>query len=258
MGGNLVWLIDVARGVPRKFTNETERQLFPVWSPDSSRIVFSTFREKDLWDIYQMPADGSGKAEVLLEPSDSREAFANDWSHDGRFLLYTQISPKTGRDLWVLPMSGSERKPFAFVNTSFDEQNGQFSPDVRWIAYQSNESGRFEVYIQPFPGPGAKVPISTNGGVQPRWHPDGKEISYIAPDNTLMAAPIHVAGQTLSVGAPVQLFQSRIPRGGYMDVMRIQYALSRDGERFLVNTNAENGTPSPITIVTNWTQALNK
>jgi len=233
--------------------------MFPVWSPDSGRIVFSTFRRKDLWDLYQMPADGSGKAEILLEQFDPRIfRFANDWSRDGRFLLYIQVDSKTGRDLWVLPMSGSERKPFAFVNTSFEELNGQFSPDVRWIAYQSNESGRFEVYIQPFPEPGAKVRVSTNGGIQPRWHPNGNELFYIAPDGMLMAAPIHTAGQTSSVGAPVPLFQSRIPRGGYMDIMRIQYAISRDGKRFLMNTNAENPTPSPITIVTNWTRALNK
>jgi eukaryotic-like serine/threonine-protein kinase len=257
-GGNLVWLIEVARGVIRKFTNETKNQLFPVWSPDGSRIVFSTYRGRT-WDIYQMPANGSGKAEILLESFDSRvPRFANDWSHDERFILYTQVDTKTSRDLWVLPMSGSERKPFTLVNTSFEEQNGQFSPDVRWIAYQSNESGRFEVYIQPFPGPGAKVRVSTNGGMQPRWHPDGNELFYIAADGMLMAAPIHIAGQTVSVGAPVSLFPSRIPRGGYMDIMRIQYAISRDGRRFLVNTEAETRAPSPITIVTNWTGVMHK
>jgi Tol biopolymer transport system component len=168
------------------------------------------------------------------------------------------VDPKTGRDLWVLPMSGNERKPLVFVNTGFEEQNGQFSPDVRWIAYQSSESGRFEVYIQPFPRPGAKVRVSANGGVQPRWHPDGNELFYIASDGNLMAVPIHTAGQTASVGDSAALFPSRIPHGGWMDVMRIQYALSLDGRRFLVNTDVENRAPSPITIVTNWTGTLKK
>jgi eukaryotic-like serine/threonine-protein kinase len=258
VGGNLALLMDVARGVPRKFTNETKRQTYLVWSPDSSRILFSSSR-KNAWDIYQMPADGSGKAEILMESFDQRTLrFANDWSHDGKFILYTQVDPKTGRDLWVLPMFESERYPFAFVNSSSEELNGQFSPDVRWIAYQSNESERFEVYIQPFPGPLAKVRVSTNGGMQPRWNPDGNELFYIAPDGMLMAAPIHTAGQTAIVGDPVSLFPSRIPRGGSMDIMRIQYAISRDGKRFLVNTEAENRTPSPITIVTNWTGAMSK
>jgi Tol biopolymer transport system component len=209
-----------------------------------------------------MPANGSGKAEVLLEsPDPSVALFANDWSQSGDklFLIYTQVDPKTGRDLWVLPISGSDRTPHPFVNTSYEEQNGQFSPDTRWIAYQSNESlGRFEVYIQPFPGPGEKTRVSIGGGVQPRWHPDSKELYYIAPDGMLMAAPIHIAGQTVSVDAPLKLFPSRIPRGGYMDIMRIQYALSRDVQRFLINTAVENITPSPITILTNWVGSMNK
>jgi len=251
-GGTLVWLIEVARGVPRKLTNETQFQTFPVWSPDSSRIVFSTYF--NTWDMHQMPANGSGKPEALLASVASR--FANDWSRDGRFLLYTQVDPKTGRDLWVLPMSETDRKPFVFVNTNFEEQNGQFSPDVRWIAYQSNESGRFEVYIQPFPGPGAKQCVSTNGGMQPRWHPDGNELFYIAADGMLMAAPIHISRQPANIGAPAKLFPFRISRGSVMDIMRIQFALSPDGKQFLVNTNVENDAPSPITIATNWTSLL--
>lgn len=259
-GGNFVWLIEVARGVSRKFTLETERQLFPVWSPDAKRIIFSTSGTSDVWDMYQMSANGNGKAEALLDPTDPGIfRFANDWSQDGRFLLYLQVDPKTGRDLWALPMSGGERKPFPLVKTNLEELNGQFSPDARWIAYQSNESGRFEIYVQPFPGPGAKVTVSTTGGVQPRWHPEGRELFYVAPDGTLMAASIQVAGSALSVGAPAPLFQSRIPRGSYMDIMRIQYALSRDGRRFLVNTSAQDAAaPSPITIVTNWTRLLKK
>lgn len=251
--GNLVWLMEVARGVSRRFTHQTRNQLFPVWSPDASRIVFSTMREGRgaVWDLHQMPSNGSGNAQALLEPS-SAARFANDWSRDGRFLLYTAVETRTGRDLWVLPMSGGEREPFPFMATSAEEQNGQFSPDARWIAYQSDESGRFEIYAQSFPASGARVAVSTSGGMQPRWHPGGNELMYIAPDGMLMAAPLHISGNTLSAGAPVTLFPSRIQRGGFMDIMRIQYALSRDGKRILVNTSTENSAPAPIIIETQW------
>jgi eukaryotic-like serine/threonine-protein kinase len=259
-GNNRVWLIEATRGVSRKFTNETEYQTFPVWSPDASQIVFSTYR-KAAWDLHQMPASGAGRVEILLEslnPGIFR--FANDWSRDGKFLLYLSVDPKTNRDLWVLPMSGSERKPFPLekINTPYEEQNGQFSPDSQWIAYQSNELGKFEVYVEPFQRPGAKVRISPNGGVQPRWNPNGNELFYIAPDGMLTAAPIQIAGQSLNVGDPVALFPSRIPRGGYMDIMRIQYDISRDGKHFLMNTTEENSAPSPIIIDTNWTRMLKK
>ncbi|MBN1491019.1 MAG: PD40 domain-containing protein [Phycisphaerae bacterium] len=152
----------------------------------------------------------------------------------------------------MLPLFG-ERKPVPFVNTSFDEGNGQFSPDGRWVAYQSNESGRDEVYVQPFPGPGGKWQVSTGGGVMARWRPDGRELFYIASDGKLMAAPIQVAGQSLEAGAPVALFLTR-----NMGEKRTQYAVTRDGQRFLINIPVEESTASPIIIVTNWTAGLKK
>ena len=177
-----------------------------------------------------------------------------DWSSDGRFLLYFQNDPKTGYDLWVLPLFG-ERKPFPFVNTSFIERNGQFSPDGRWVAYESNESGRNEIYVQAFPGPGGKWQVSTGGGIEPRWRRDGKELFYIALDGKLMAAPIQAAGQALEAGAPISLFQTRIVGGGQSG-WRQQYAVAPDGQRFLINITVDESTASPITIVTNWARAL--
>ena len=168
-----------------------------------------------------------------------------------------KIDPKTRPNLWVLPLSG-ERKPFPFVNTNFDERNGQFSPDGRWVAYQSNESGRFEIYVQPFPGPGGKWQVSTGGGVDPRWRHDGKELFYIASDGKLMSAAVQRSGQTLEASTPVALFQTRIVGGNLSNTQRQQYAVAPDGKRFLVNTIADESTASPIIIVTNWTAGLKK
>ncbi len=155
-------------------------------------------------------------------------------------------------DLWVLPLSG-DQKPFPFLQTEFIENNGQFSPDGRWIAYESDESRRREIYVAPFPGPGGKRQISTAGGSYPRWRGDGKEIFYLAPYNKLMAAEVNGQGATLEVGAVRALFEAR--RGGPGNV----YDVTADGQRFLVNTAVEQKAPSaPITLVINWTADLKR
>ncbi|MBN2318797.1 MAG: serine/threonine-protein kinase [Acidobacteria bacterium] len=257
-GNALVWLTETTRAVFSKLTSINEAQQFAVWSPNSSQIIFSSLRE-GAWDLHRMFANSSGEVEILLESSEPGiYRFAYDWSRDEKFLLYTSVDPKTNRDLWALPMTGSEHQPILIANTSFEELNGQFSPDAHWVAYQSNESGMYEIYVQPFPGPGTKKTVSIGGGTQPRWNPEGNEIYYIAPDDMLMAVPIHIAGNNVSVEDPIPLFPSRIPREGYMDIMRAQYDISPDGRRFLINTNVDNSAPSPITIVTNWTQSLNR
>jgi Tol biopolymer transport system component len=142
----------------------------------------------------------------------------------------------------------SERKPTPFVNTRFDETLGQFSPDGHWIAYQSNEPGRFQVYVQPFPATGAKWSISINGGTQPRWSPDGKELFFIAPDLKMMSAGIRTTGSTIEVAPPVALFQTRIVNS--LSQIKHQYTIAHDG-RFLINT-AQESSASPITVILNW------
>jgi hypothetical protein len=252
-GNSDVWLIETGRGVASRFTFDAAADGWPIWSPDGNRIVFASNR-KGNYNLYQKASSSAGNEELLLESSLAK--YPNDFSPDGRFLLYSQIDPKTGSDLWVLPLFG-ERKQFPFVNTSFAERNGQFSPDGRWVVYESNESGRVEVYVQPFPGPGGKWQVSTGGGIEPRWRPDGKELFYIAPDRKLMAAPILAAGQTLVAGVPVVLFQTRIFGGG-RPRLKQQYVVAPDGQRFLINITADESTASPITIVTNWTAGLKK
>src|SRR5262249_12502940 len=143
-----------------------------------------------------------------------RNKAPSDWSPDGRFLLFRVNEPQAAFDLWVLPVSG-EKKPFAFLKTAFDERDGQFSPDGKWIAYQSNESGRFEIYVQPFTGPGGKFQISSNGGAQARWNKNGKEIFYVSLDSKMMAVPVKLSpdGQWLETGTPAALFPVRIAEG---------------------------------------------
>jgi Tol biopolymer transport system component len=249
-----VWLIDTTQGVPSRFTFDAAADSFPIWSPDGNRIIFCSDRKGNV-DLYQKASSGAGNDELLLQSS--LDKFPNDWSPDGRFLLYVQVEPKTGFDILVLPLFG-ERKPYPFVNTSFSEGNAQYSPDGRWVAYQSNESGRSEIYVQPFRGPGGKRQISTGGGIEPRWRGDGKELFFIAPDAKLMAAPINSAGESLESGVPVPLFQTRIVDGGQIISTKHQYAVAPNGQRFLINITVNDSAVVPITIVTDWAQALKK
>jgi serine/threonine protein kinase/Tol biopolymer transport system component len=249
-GNTDVWLLDAARTTRLTFDANVDR--FPIWSPDGSRIVFSANR-KGQFDLYLKPSNGAGSEELLVEAPHADTP--SDWSRDGRFLLYQNNDPQMLNDLWVLPMEG-ERKPFLFLKTNFEERRGQFSPDGHWVAYMSNESGRYEIYVRPFSGTpsgraaGGQWQVSTSGGMSPRWRLDGKELYYIALDGKLMAAPITAGGATIEPGTPVALFQMRIYGGGTEPAVGTQYDASADG-RFLINTVLEDDT-SPITLLQNW------
>ena len=251
VSGNLdVWLLETTRGVATRFTVDAGSDRGPVWSPDGSRIVFASNRSTGFQDLYERPSSGAGAEQLLL--ASPLNKLPMDWSQDGKFILYRQIDPNGGYDLWVLPMFG-DRKPFPIANTPFEERDGQFSPDGRWVAYRSNESGRFEVYVQPFPGPGGKSQVSTNGGTQPRWRRDGRELFYIAPDRTLMAVSIAVSpdGKDIKAGTPTALFPTRIAGGPLPGTNNQQYVVSPDGRRFLINVAPDEGS-TPITVVLNW------
>jgi Tol biopolymer transport system component len=245
-----IWLFDTARGVPTRFTFDAAADSQPLWSPDGSRVVFNSNRTGP-YNLYAKLSSGAGTDELLVESD--RNKLPTDWSSDGRFLLYRGNDPRTGFDLWVLPMSG-EKKPFPFLKTPFEEREGQFSPDGKWIAYQSNESGRFEIYVQPFPGPGGKFQISTNGGAQPRWNKNSKEIFYVSLDSKMMATPVNLSpdGQSLETSVPVAMFPVRIALGPLPGTNKQQYAVSSDGQQFLVNLAVDEGTTPPITIIYNW------
>jgi Tol biopolymer transport system component len=242
ISGNVdVWLMEVARGVLRRFTSDGAREYEAIWSPDGSRIAFSSDRQGVL-DLYEKPVAGAGAESLLLASPEHKNIY--DWSFDGRFILYASQNPKTGEDLWALPLDG-DRKPLPVAQTAFQEVDGRFSPDGRWIAYMLNESGRNEIHVQPFPGPGAKLQISTNGGSNPQWRRDGREIFFLGPDNRLMAVPVMLAanGSTVEAGTPVALFATR-PGS--------EFAASPDGQRFLINTSLEDAAIPPITVLLNW------
>jgi hypothetical protein len=206
----------------------------PIWSPDGTQIVFASIAKK-VTDLFRKSLSG-GAAELLLE-TDGPKA-ATDWSTDGRFILYRSSdhgTGKTGWDIWALPIdrAGRPSPQVQIVRTNFDEMDGQLSPDGKWIAYQSNETGRFEVYVQPFPGPGDRWPISRAGGAQVRWRRDGQELFYVALDDRLMAVPIQLAsnGRAIEIGAPAPLFTTHIG-GAVQGANMQQYMVSSDGRAF--------------------------
>jgi hypothetical protein len=216
-------------------------------------VIFESIRESPV-AIFEIPASGVGEERVLVRDA----GVPLSASHDGRFLLYQRQDPKTGTDLWALPL-GNDLKPFPVVQTSFEERGDEFSPDGRWIAYESNESGPVQIYIRAFPSAGGKTVVSTIGGTQPRWRHDGKELYYVAPDARLMAVSITASadGQTVDASAPVPLFWVRLASSSGFAPGETQYAVAPDG-RFLLNTVVDQANASPITVVLNWTAALKK
>jgi eukaryotic-like serine/threonine-protein kinase len=248
-----IWIYDVARGVRTRFTFDPSDDAFPVWSPDGSRIAFA--RRKALLEIYQKASSGAGMEEVVVS-NNAANTISADWSPDGKFLSYTTFGSSTGADLFIAPLSG-DPKPMPFLQTPFNEAIGQFSPDGRWIAYQSNESGRQEVYVAPFPGPGGKWQVSTAGGVGQRWRRDGKELFYVSnADNKLMAADVSGQGAAFEVRSVRALFEMKGRRTGNNIS---SFDASADGQRFLINIVTDQ-TPasSSITLVVNWPALLKK
>jgi Tol biopolymer transport system component len=239
--------------------------LFATWSPNGQRIIFSSQRD-GIFDLYQKSSSGAGDEELLFKSNEDK--FAQDWSSDGRFLLYSACASGAAnlsapRDLWVLPLPPGEsgdRKPAPFLKTEFDENQGQFSPDGHFIAYRSNTSGRDEIYVQPFPADSSrKWTISERGGSQPRWSSDGKELFYVSADSKMMAVEVST-NPAFRVGLRKVLFQAPIWGGGAVRQVT-RYDVTADGKKFLINSvPADTVAPAaqPITVVQNWTALLKK
>jgi Tol biopolymer transport system component len=251
VGGREIWQADLARGVSTRLTLGDKPEQNPAWSPDGDRIAFTTSPTSSGADLYERPSSGAGNEQRLFH-SDAGILLA-DWSRDGQFLLFEERAPGPREKLWALPMSG-DRKPFPLLQTSFNESLGVFSPDGRSVAFVSDESGRPEVYVQTFPTPTAKWRVSTNGGIQPRWRRDGREIFYVAADHRLMAVGVK-AGSSFEVGIPAVLFElgTSLSAGA-----RHQYDVSADGQRFLVIRVVETQEGHPITVALNWEADLKK
>jgi eukaryotic-like serine/threonine-protein kinase len=242
-----IWVFDLTRDLSSRITALEQSTAYgPVWSANSKALAFATDINGPP-HLYRKSAAGTGELEMLLPPGDVQ--WADDWSADGRFLVYTELAPKTGTDVWMAPLEG-ERKPFPYLNTTFNEKETRFSPDGRWVAYVSDESGTNEVYVQAFQEPGTKWRISSAGGSQPVWRGDGKELFYLAADNKLMAVPLR-AGTSFEAGLPVSLF--RID-----PAVEHAYDVTADGQRFLVNTSLLRAESLPITVEINWTAQFRK
>jgi Tol biopolymer transport system component len=245
-GGNTdIWLVDLVRGNASRFTTDPEPDIAPLWSPDGKRIVYSSGRTQ--FNLYERPIGGTVAMDLLL--SDGAKS-ATDWSSDGRVLLFRSLSRGSNYDIWALPMNG-ERKPVAVVRTMFDERDAQFSPDGNWLAYQANQSGRFEIYLQPFPSGGEPIQVSTNGGAQARWRADGRELFYLALDGRLTAVQLSFpsGGGPPEAGTPVSLFVPAV--SSLRDVARHHYIVSAAGERFLFDALVEE-TASPVVLLLHW------
>jgi hypothetical protein len=248
--GGDVWQLDFARGIPTRVTFGAGAS-DPIWSPDSQRIAY--------WggppppNLFSRSTTGTGDEERLIRSHDSLST--QDWSRDGRFLLYlvnsNDLSSKTRFDLWVLPMTG-DRQPVPFLSTPSREGRGQFSPDGRWLAYTSDESGGNEVYVQSFPAGRAKWRVSSKGGDWVRWRGDGREIFYIAPDRKVMSVTVQAVSGSLEFGTPRALFTIPIALASTGNLAPYTYDVMPEGQRFLAMAPAGNAASPTMTVILNW------
>jgi len=262
-----LWVVDLTRNVPTRFTFDAGQDWHGVWSPDGKRIAFSSTRVRGgtTNSVFWKDAANVGNEEQVLDTGANERL--DDWSPDGKLLL---INRTEGRDdLWIVPITpdapSGQRKPVPYLQQpAFAEARGQFFPVVQsdgryWIAYTSNESGQNEIYLESYPRGAPKVQISTNGGTEPRWRRDGKELFYISPDRKLMAVAVTI-GSELKLDAPKELFQTRLSMSGTLAYRMLRYDVTRDGKRFLINTESDtpDASSSPITVLLNWTTLLKK
>ena len=246
-----LWLYELSRPVASRFTFNLGDDSEPVWSPDDDRIVFRSTREGPSFDLYQKTVGSTANEEVLL--ANEFNTVPTDWSPDGDFIALRVWRPdQNDTDIWVFSIQDQKATPF--LATTFNEGQGQFSPDGKWMVYGSDESGQPEIYVQPFPGAGAKWRVSTKGGQMPRWGPDGRELFYLATDHKLMRVDIKTAPE-VQIGEPQSLFLTRLK---LLTLGTIQYDVSADGQRFLVNTLVEEQDTTPITLILNWFEELKR
>jgi eukaryotic-like serine/threonine-protein kinase len=242
------WIYDLSRETLTRLTFAGSANINPVWTPDGKRIAFQSNKE-GTFNIFLQLADGSGGLERLTT---SRYLHgAHSWSPDGQLLAFIEVNPATAIDIWVLRLG--DRKPQPFLRTRFNEAAPRFSPDGNWLAYMSDESGRYEIYVQPYPGPGGKWQISTEGGSEPVWNRNGGELFYRSGDR-MMA--VEIATQpSFAAGTPRMLFEGRYQSAPFPIA---NYDVSPDGQSFLMLKTIEQveGAPTQINVVLNWFEEL--
>jgi Tol biopolymer transport system component len=242
-GSSNIWALELQRGTNSRITLGRSRDSSPVWSPDATRIAFASDRG-DSMNIYTTASSGGGSEELLVSVQKPAHPVPTDWARDGRVLLYSATSPTTGSDLMMLPVEG-DKKPIPIASGSFNESDGRFSPDVRYVAYVSDESGRNEVYVQTFPPAEGKWQVSAGGGTRPRWRRDGRELFFLASDGALMSVQIQT-GPALRLGVP----QPLMPLRGAGD-----FEISPEG-RILAKTALRRQGDNELQVVLNWAAEL--
>ncbi len=241
-----IWIYALQGNRLRRLTFDPAINSQPIWSPDGSHIVFSSSR-KQAFDLYLKPSDGS-QDEKDIE-STTLDKYPQDWSRDGKYILYIRDT-----ELWTLSYPDLVSKPFLTGPSA--HRGGQFSPDGKWVAYASNETGKWEVYVTSFPDAKGKWQVSNTGGLQPRWRGDGRELFYFSPDGKLMAVPINTISG-FDPGAPVALFQA--DQKDFVSTSdQILYDVTRDGQKFLINTKIRNGASQPMSVLLHWSSLLKK
>ena len=248
-----LWTFDLQRGSLKRLTFDPAIDAEPVWSPDGKRILFASSRA-GVMRLYIKNADGGEDEKLLaLDASDRADQYPTSWSPDGKHFLYERDTEAIR--LWVAELP--DLKTWPLVKDAETTRNGEFSPDGKWVAYNSNETGKWEIYVTSFPDLHGKWQVSNNGGIQPRWRGDGKELFYLAPDGKLMATPVTTAGDHFDSGTPVPLFQASA-RQAIATSERVSYDVTQDGQRFLINTQMENLETKPLMVVLNRSAALEK
>jgi dipeptidyl aminopeptidase/acylaminoacyl peptidase len=242
-----VYIVDLVRGTRPRLTFDRSMDFFPVWGPDSESLVFTSTRN-GRYQLFRTSRTTSGKEQLLHDDPSAAIVAATDWSRDGRFLAFTRSSPDTP-SIWILPMTG-HAKPFKFRDTPAALGNAHFSPDGRWIAFSSDESGKQkEVYVAPFPGPGTVQQVSIGGGTQPAWRADGSELFFCAPDGSMMSAVV-AKGPQLTIDEPRKLFQVPVNLTvGHGN----EYGVSNDGQKFFVSV-LDPTLPITVTVNLPWTR----
>jgi Tol biopolymer transport system component len=244
-----VWTYDLEHSTFKRLTFDPAIDAAPVFSPDGQRVLFGSSRQH-AFKLFVKNADGAEEEKLVpIDPPDNADLYPCDWSRDGKYVLFKRTT-----DLWLAELP--DWKTRQLVQVRGIARDGQFSPDGKWVAYASNESGKYEVYVTSFPGGRGRWQVSSAGGMQPRWRGDSKELYYLAADGKLMAVPVS-GGANFDAGSPVALFAANA-RAGVATSEIAQYAVTGDGQRFLVNTTLKDQKTQPVTVILNWPAQLEK